>query len=761
MRVLQPCWPRIILLASLAFIGWSAVLIHSVNGIRDGLSHDVGLIVRFGKLDEAVRAFDIELGQSVRAANVWEVLSAPYARVLADLRAQVRPFSPDAKHLTSIDESVDSMEKIYEQSVQTLADAEVLDALETEYRRLRIAVTQAVTAAVKAIRVRTTAQSVALNAKWAQLNALVLVSCLMALLAGGLAVVHRRALRVRGQQQRDLAASESKYRSIVETSSDLIWSIAADRRVSYVNAAAVRRILRYEPDEVVGRPFIEFVAAAWRDESIRLFESVLADNSYNEREVELRRKDGTSVFVLVNTVPVRDERGRVVGATGTAQDISDRKLAQQTLQETNEELEKRVHERTAALLEANENLHREVQERHRAEQERKELEEQLRQSQKMEAIGTFAAGAAHDFNNSLAAILGYTGVAKRLAAENKSVSAILDSLAGAAKQATRVTKSLLTFSRKGSVEKAPVLLGQVVSESLKMIRSMLPSTIEIIQDVGESETIWVNADEGQLQQVVMNLASNARDAMPEGGQLRVVVSREKVTPSDNGVAHAARVVFEDNGSGIPQNILDRVLEPFFSTKARTKGTGLGMAVAHGIVTDHGGDIQIESTEGEGTRVSFVLPCCAAPKGLDDAEAEPTIESGHGELVIVAEDNTHVRQTIIKTLDMDGYRVREAADGAELMSLVEECGDRVELLIVDVDLPKRNGLSCVYEIRRGRPTLPAIVISGLLDFRLCQDDDILFLPKPFQVPKLRTAVSQALLQGRNADAPPGRHAGGNS
>ena len=263
--------------------------------------------------------------------------------------------------------------------------------------------------------------------------------------------------------------------------------------------------------------------------------------------------------------------------------------------------------------------------------QRRQLEDQLRQAQKMEAVGTLASGIAHDFNNLLTAIYGYTELAKTFLPGDSPAVESLNMVEQAARQASGVTRSLLTFSRKAPGHKQVLNLTVVINDTVRLLRHVLPASIEVEQIIPPGFDGWVNADAMQLQQVLMNLAVNARDAMPDGGRLGISLHHEPATPAAGSAGPAgaadgsAVLVVEDSGIGMSEETQARIFDPFFTTKPRGQGTGLGMAIIHGIITNHGGTIHVDSKEGRGTRVTVTLPRAEpapAPPSEPDASGHP-------------------------------------------------------------------------------------------------------------------------------------------
>lgn len=407
-----------------------------------------------------------------------------------------------------------------------------------------------------------------------------------------------------------------------------------------------------------------------------------------------------------------------------------------------------------------------ITERRRAEEERRALEERLRQAQKLESLGTLSAGVAHDFNNLLTAVVGYLDLAR---ASLPSDSAALDALAGieeAAKQASGVAKSLLTFSRKSPIEKKPLHVGQLVKQSIRMLRHILPANIEIITDVADSPELWVEADMGQMQQVLMNLAINARDALPDGGKFKITVRHQPGRKGRDGSGGARRSLghailsVEDTGAGIPAEVRHRVFEPFFTTKPREHGTGLGLAVIHGIVEEHRGRIDLESEPGRGTRVAVRLPCCAIPSKAAQPASTPPPVSGRNRTIVLAEDNPHVHAILTSALRSAGFRVLPALDGLQAMKHLRDVRRPAHLVVLDLDLPGRSGLSCLNEILQRQPPVPVLVVTGsisdALDDRLpvagAGRGRVVMLRKPFPLSDFLLTIRNMLDAAEPAESP---------
>ncbi len=363
--------------------------------------------------------------------------------------------------------------------------------------------------------------------------------------------------------------------------------------------------------------------------------------------------------------------------------------------------------------------------------ERRELETSLLHAQKMQAVGQLAGGVAHDFNNMLTAIIGYSGLlATRLHDHDDRQD--LAEIERAAKRAQGLTEQLLSFSRRRAPQSELLDLGELVATLEPMLRRLIDEDIDLALRLG-SRSVLLDGDPGRLEQVLVNLVINARDAMQGGGRLTVSVSATTLA----GAPHAALTV-ADTGAGMDPETLARVFEPYFTTKAPGKGTGLGLATVYGIVDQAGGTITIESEPGAGTQVSVLLPMVIAPE-VEDATRPPTI--------LIVEDEVALRKLVRRVLEGDGKRVLDAADGRAALQVLEREGGAVDLLITDVVMPGMNGPELVEEVTRRWPDLRVVYSSGYTDSRLAgrgfDEDAVDLLRKPYTVDELRERVERAL------------------
>jgi len=379
------------------------------------------------------------------------------------------------------------------------------------------------------------------------------------------------------------------------------------------------------------------------------------------------------------------------------------------------------------------------------------LEEQLRQSQKMEAIGQLAGGVAHDFNNILQAILGYTDMVLGDLSPEEPHYAPLTQVYRAGERAAGLTQQLLAFSRRQLLQLAPVDLNHVVEDLMRMVRRLIGEDIELMLMPGHE--LWpVSADRGQLEQVLMNLCVNARDAMPEGGRLTIETRNVEVDQrfcEAHDWAKPGRYVLlnvSDSGTGMDAATLGQIFDPFFSTKGPGKGTGLGLAMVYGIIRQHDGMVQVYSEPGAGTTFHVYIPTSEESCEAALTETEEAVVGGT-ETILLAEDSEQARLLIEQILWQAGYRVLVAADGEEALELYRRHGEEVDLLLLDVVMPRVGGRAAFDQIRRSRPDARCVFVSGYsegavhTDFIL--DEGLQLVQKPYHRNDLLRTVRQVL------------------
>ena len=520
--------------------------------------------------------------------------------------------------------------------------------------------------------------------------------------------IWRMVERVRAEAA--LGESERKYRQIVELAQEGIIALDADTNITFVNPR-IAEILGYEPSELVGRPLAAFMDASQRDAMQPRLDR--RRRGLGERyEYELLRKDGVRVYARANASPINDEHGEFAGSIALIDDITlERKLAR----------------------------------------ERQELEQRLFQAQKLEALGSLAGGVAHDVNNMLGIIMGHASL---LEAELPSDSPLLGAVRVIDQTCERggaLTRQLLGFARRGKHEEKPFNPGTLVEETATLVRRTFDRAIAVETHIASLGWTAVG-DPNQIHQTLMNLAINARDAMPAGGQLTLSVANltldEADTRSRPHLQPGRYVVLgvTDTGVGMTADVRDRAFEPFFTTKEPGKGTGLGLASAYGIVQNHGGHIELDSEPGRGTEVRVYLPAVEEPVQMPDpAAAKPAVPRGTATILVV-DDEPAIRELSQLVLGRLGYEILLASNGVEAIERYRERPD-VTLVILDMSMPVLGGRETAQELLRLNPDCRILLASGYSAdgeaAELLKSPRVAFVQKPFRTRQLAEAVQATL------------------
>jgi len=504
-----------------------------------------------------------------------------------------------------------------------------------------------------------------------------------------------------------LKESEEKYRNIFESFSDVYYRTDMDGIIK-VMSPSITIHSGYLPEELIERSIKElYFKPSDRD--------ILLKKLYNtgflrNYELKLKRKDGSLIDVSVNKRILWSNDGTPLAIEGIMRDITERK---------------------------------------KAEKEKRKLERQLREKQKLEAIGVLAGGIAHDFNNILSAVIGYTYLALNYIPEQSGARENLQYVLDASYHATDLVKQILTFSRQGEQEKTPVNLSLIVKDVLKLLRATIPSTIAIRKKIDNESKIM--ADITQIHQVLMNLCTNAAHAMKEnGGELEVSLSdvyMEKNTGPEPSLKPGTyvKLTVSDTGHGMSEEIMEHIFEPYFTTKEKGEGTGLGLAVVHGIVESHGGEISVTSKEGKGTIFYVYFPKIEAETGIEEENTSPLMRGS--ERILFVEDEKYLLNMAQKTLENLGYKVTATGESPEALEIFKKNPENFDLVITNETMPGLRGNELSKKILSIRPDIPVILCTGysnIINEEIAKAMGIKeFFLKPFDIKKVSKIIRKLL------------------
>jgi len=524
----------------------------------------------------------------------------------------------------------------------------------------------------------------------------------------------QRDITERKQAEEALRESEKKYRIILESMEEGYHEVDLKGRFTFFNKS-FQKILGYSSEELMGMSYRYYAADETNMKRVgeayrRVFDT---GESLHDFVWEVVRKDGVRRSVEVSAYLIRDKENNAVGFRGLVKDVTERR---------------------------------------RAELEKEKLQDQLNQAQKMESVGRLAGGVAHDFNNKLSVILGYSEMALMEMEKEDPHYQMLKNIQDTAKQSADLTRQLLAFARKQTIAPRTLSLNEMVEGMLKMLRRLLGEDIDLAWEP-DTNLWWVNMDPSQIDQILVNLCVNARDAISGVG--KIIIETENVVADESYCAEHVEcmpgeyvmLAVSDDGTGMDKEILDNIFEPFFTTKEVDKGTGLGLSTVYGIVKQNNGFVNVYSEPGEGTTFRIYIPRHVTETGAQEAVFADDYPRGEGETILLVEDDTKILdlgKTMLKAL---GYRVLTANSTDEALAKVEAESETIHLLLTDVVMPRMSGGELADTIKSRRPEIKALFMSGytadVIAHHGVLDKGVHFIEKPFSMGSLARKIREAL------------------
>jgi len=510
------------------------------------------------------------------------------------------------------------------------------------------------------------------------------------------------------RSHRKLKESEERFRALSENSPDIIYTVDNRAVITYVNPA-VKESLRYSPEDIVGKPFADII----RKEDVGIFTELFKNIIHGHETIKyfngkLLTRGGEERLFTISAASNINVTGEITGITGTLKDVT----------------------------------------------EQRRLEEQLRHTSKMNAIGKLTGGIAHDFNNILQAIGSYAEILKRGKQETDADWKYLRSIHELTGRGADLVRQMMIFGRKIEISLRPLDLNREIKNSAELLFGTFPKNINIDYDLADNLRT-VNGDAGQIGQVILNLAVNAKDAMPGGGTLKIETAnvdlKKPFESSSVRVIPGSYVVsrVSDTGSGIEPNVLEHIFEPFYTTKAVGKGTGIGLAVVYGVIKNHGGYIFCHSETGKGTTFEFYLPVIEAAVAPDEKEDNhlSSEKMGGGETILLVDDETSLLETGQELLSLAGYDILTASSGEEALDVLLEKRGEIELIIMDVMMPGMGGGKCLQEVLKTYPDMKVIMASGFIEDKkkkeIMDSGATAFIRKPYRIDELNQKIRELL------------------
>ena len=537
-----------------------------------------------------------------------------------------------------------------------------------------------------------------------------------------------------------LRESEARFRQLADAMPQIVWTARFDGYIDYYNERWY---------EFTGFERNEFGQSSWErilhpDDVQRCVETYFGCiHEGKPYEIEYRFKDRASGgyrWFMGRAVPVRDDRGEILKWVGTCTDIDDQKRGKELLEKTVADRTRELHQANAALL--------------RDMEERRKLEEQLLQSQKMESIGVLAGGIAHDFNNILNIIQGYASALSAPGVQSEQMEESLNIIIETVQRGSLLVQQLLTLARKSSLHLESVSINGLIDGLISLIRQTFPKTIELTS-ILDADLPLIRADRNQIEQALLNLCVNASDAMPDGGKLSFktesIDGRILEGLGDDLEARYVCIEVSDTGKGMEESVRERIFEPFFTTKEKNQGTGLGLSVVYGIVKNHNGLIDVKSNPMSGTAFRLYFPVADSERAVEEtlvkSNIEPAAAVNGAATVLVVEDEKNMLNLLEKVLLKQGYRVFTAADGQKALDIYQHRNGTIDVVLLDIGLPKMAGEDVLQKMKQQNPAVKIVIASGYLDPELQARMDRAgvqyFLPKPYLPDKVIKILQRAI------------------
>ncbi len=525
------------------------------------------------------------------------------------------------------------------------------------------------------------------------------------------ALAREQALREAADSLRE---SEELNRSLLATIPDVVIRTDLDGVITFVNEAGAKKQPFVESDKLLGRNVLSLIAEQDRPRAEQNMSIMLEKPlGIKEYSIEINR---TAVVCEVNGDVVRDRNDCPVGMVYVIRDVSDRK---------------------------------------RAEEMHKHLQEQLADMQRMESIGRLAGGVAHDFNNMLSIILGHTEMLLEGLEPNDPLCDDLEEMRKAARRSADLTRQLLAFARKQTVEPRTLDLNETLEGMLTMLRRLIGEDIQLVWKPGH-EPWTVKVDPSQIDQILANLCVNARDAMAGAGTITIETGHaffdeDDARQSDIDPGEYVSVTVSDDGCGMQEEMLPHLFEPFFTTKETGKGTGLGLASVHGAVRQNNGFIRVSTKPNQGTTFTIFFPRYEEEEGRGGTEPQATLAAPDGQTILLVEDNPAILRMVARILDGLGYTVLAADDPMDALRIADAHSGSIDLLMTDVVMPEMNGRDLADRLQSAHPDIKRLFMSGytsdIIAKRGVLDDSMHFIQKPFQVKQLKAKLREVLVCSR--------------